>query len=648
MKQYLTLCLCWFFLPVLTAQNIDSLQKVILSSPQDTHLVMTYRQLVRAYYQADQNQEMLQTAEKGLELSRALQFEKGIDLFIYYKASALDILGRAEESIPLFEEGLQLAQKRGNLSGIADYHVNIGVAFQGMGEQDKALEHFLTAYDQYTRSGKKENLSKILNNIGVIYRSQKKYDRAEEIYLTSLRIKEELKDSIGIAASFQNLSALYSATNQESKAIEYQQKAENLYTLFNKLDDVAGCNSLLGQIYFNFNKLPEAKAALQKALKLYGNEPSIEYGPSTLFLLGKIALQEKEPALGEKYLQQAAQLARKTHQNETLINILSHLANAENQLGKDAAAFKTLQEAFVLKDTLTEQNRLMLMEEMQAKFEVSQKNNELKINQLSLQQRTQERNWFVLAATLLAVLVFLVFFGLKARIKTNKKLAAQASAIQEQMILQLEQENKLTALNAMIGGQEKERIRIANDLHDGLGGLLSSVKSHFNALQRPQRSDEIFLKTNQLIDDACGEVRRIAHNMMPRSLAISGLSGALEDLCSQLNKQGLECELEMIGLENHPLSPEQNTSIYRIIQELSNNVVKHAQAKHLLLQLLATENTLSILVEDDGIGFDTAQALQQKGLGLSSIESRVQYLKGEIDWDAVPGQGVSVSIQLPI
>ncbi len=316
-------------------------------------------------------------------------------------------------------------------------------------------------------------------------------------------------------------------------------------------------------------------------------------------------------------------------------------------MGKPADAYRSLSEAFAIRDTVVEQKRLALMEEMQTKFDVEKKDSDLKINQLNLIQRTLERNWLFVGAVLLFLLTLAIFFGLRSRIKANKKIAAQKSALQQQQILQLEQEGKLTALSAMLEGQEQERSRIANDLHDGLGGLLTSVKLHFNTLDQATSEGVLFSKTNRLIDDACEEVRRISHNMMPRALALSGLQGALEDLARDLQKQGVLCDLEIIELDE-PFDNVKSAMLYRIIQELANNTVKHAQADHLLLQLIHRDNTLTILAEDNGRGFDVQKALTQKGLGLSSINSRVRYLQGHIEWDSVPGSGTTVSIVLPV
>jgi signal transduction histidine kinase len=640
----LTLCLSW---PAAQAQKTDSLQRALQTMPEDTHRVLALQALYYAFFDADRQADMLAVAEEGLALSRRLQYDKGIDLFLFNKATAYDIMGKSREAITLFEEGMQYAQKAGDRKAVANYALNIGAAYYSMGDLDKALQQFLQAYELYKSLNLQKNLSKVLNNIGVIYRTQGKRDRAEAIYRESLAIKQILKDTLGMAASWQNLAAVLSTSNREAEMTEYLHKALAIYEKTGRSADAAGCYSLLGQIYMNLNRYDDARQVLQKARRQYEQKPSAEYSSNVYRMLGSLEAMDGNDAEAEKYLLEAAKWARLFGQQERLWDIQRELAKTQHQLGKYAAAYRSLEEAFEIRDSVTEKKRLALMEEMQTRFEVAEKDNELKLNQLNLNQRTLERNWLIAGAALLVFFSTLVFLGLRSRIRANKKIAAQESALQKQQIRQLEQENKLSVLRAMIEGQEQERSRIAADLHDGLGGLLTSVKSHFNSLPAAPEKTDLFGKTNRLIDDACGEVRRISHNMMPRALSVAGLPAALEDLAQDLKGTGIDCRLEMIGMDE-PVPPALAVNVYRILQEVCNNTIKHAGADQLLLQLIRHDDTLTLIAEDNGKGFDLKKARAQNGLGLSSIESRVHYLQGQIEWDSVPGEGTQISITLPV
>ena len=189
----------------------------------------------------------------------------------------------------------------------------------------------------------------------------------------------------------------------------------------------------------------------------------------------------------------------------------------------------------------------------------------------------------------------------------------------------------------MIEGQESERLRIAQDLHDSLGGLLSTVKSHFSIIQKEIQELEalhITSKTNDLIDEACTEVRRISHNMLPHSLTISGLQGVLEDIKEQLEIEGYKVTFEMDELQKSQ-DTTRDVMIYRLLQEIISNMRKHAQATTLFLQILKTDESLNILFEDNGKGFNYEQAITKGGLGLRSINSRIAYLDGIVDWDCL-------------
>jgi two-component system NarL family sensor kinase len=251
----------------------------------------------------------------------------------------------------------------------------------------------------------------------------------------------------------------------------------------------------------------------------------------------------------------------------------------------------------------------------------------------------------------LGVLSLLTIFFFSNRIKQQKIMNIKEQEIQDQKIRRLEQENKVLALNSMIEGQEAERMRIAQDLHDGLGGLLTTVKAHFSAIEREidaVKKFNVFDKTNTLIDQACVEVRRIAHDMVPYSVQISGLKGALDELEQSIRTRGIECELDLHNLENLSIDSQKTSMIYRILQELTNNAVKHSGAEKILVQLLFHENMLHIMVEDNGNGFDVNQVVQKNGMGLKSIDSRVKYLNGKINYDSTPQHGTTVNIDIPV
>jgi signal transduction histidine kinase len=203
----------------------------------------------------------------------------------------------------------------------------------------------------------------------------------------------------------------------------------------------------------------------------------------------------------------------------------------------------------------------------------------------------------------------------------------------------------------MVNGQEAERTRIAKDLHDGLGGLFSTVKMYFSTLEHEQqqlKENELFKKSYTMVDNAATEVRRIAHNMMPEVLLKLGLPNALQDLCNNISASRLiQVSLQINGMEKR-LNASTEIMLYRIVQELLNNIVKHAQATEAIVQFIQSGNRLSVTVEDNGKGFNTLDTDLQKKAGLENIKSRVDYLNGSISFESTKDLGTTIMMDFLI
>jgi two-component system NarL family sensor kinase len=628
----------------LSAQDsVDSLKAAIEDTPTDSTAKQLYIQLLRQLLMESRLPEMQQVAEEMQDVYTGRKDNDGIQNALFYLSIAHTFQGHIDEAMAISEQGYEFCVGMKDTLNAANHLANKGMIFQRQGEKGQALEVYLQVYKWYNQYDEKGKISKILNNIAAIYRGQENYDKAIEMYKASLKIKADLGDSTGMAASYMNLGLLYSYKDEMENALDNLGTAQTIYKAMGQPADAAYCEQMLGVIYFNFNYFAEAKEVLKRIeLNTYIQEDPWLY-TSTLFSLGSIALIDESFAEAERYLQGAIQLSKETSRIGDQHDIYLKLSQAQHAQGKDRAAFQSLQTAYALQDSIKEDKRLALEEEMQAKFDVLQKEKALALNQLELEQRTKQRNKLIVGLGLLLLLAGVLFAFFRQRIR----IARQQSALQQQRIKQLEQEKKLAALSAVIEGEEKERLRIAADLHDGLGGLLTSVKAHFYQLLKNTSKEGLYEKTSALIDEACTEVRRISHNMAPRSLALSGLASALADLCASIQNDSIQCELDIIGLEEDALA-DQAVGIYRIVQELCHNALKHAAADHLFIQVLQKEPWLSILVEDNGKGFDVQAAMAKKGLGLASVSSRVDALNGEIHWDSVLGEGTNVSIRIPL
>lgn len=256
---------------------------------------------------------------------------------------------------------------------------------------------------------------------------------------------------------------------------------------------------------------------------------------------------------------------------------------------------------------------------------------------------------FVIAvgtAVLLMMAVFIIIFVAYYQ----QKQARQQLALKE-----IQELHRRELMAATFRGQEEERRRLAADLHDGIGTMLSVTKMSLNQLERQLDGDTTMRaslqiqKTRSMIDETMTNVRRISRDLVPTTLERFGLIPALEELADRANDGELTVELdcpESIA----QLTPLLNLTFYRIAQELINNAIRHARARHITIQLTCFDNEIRMSVLDDGVGFDFDAIMEnkQQGLGLRNIEGRLSVVDGHVTFDVAPGRGSQIHIQVRV
>ncbi|MEA3445885.1 MAG: sensor histidine kinase, partial [Bacteroidota bacterium] len=255
-----------------------------------------------------------------------------------------------------------------------------------------------------------------------------------------------------------------------------------------------------------------------------------------------------------------------------------------------------------------------------------------------------QRNIYMGSLGALGLVLFLIIKLFRVKSKNNK-------IINEQHIRQLEDEKKLLAARSSLEGQENERQRIAHELHDGIGVLLSSASIHFSNLKEKSLDEDtanLASTANDFLKKASSEVRRISHNMMPEVLMKFGLCDALEDIFDEVSDSGnIEIEHTISGSDKR--FPEKTEiAIYRIVQEMLNNTLKHANAGHIDFNFSISGKQLMLSYFDDGVGFDVNALNKKTSFGLSGIYSRVDYLNGKLKHDSSIGKGCKYKIEIPI
>jgi two-component system, NarL family, sensor kinase len=234
--------------------------------------------------------------------------------------------------------------------------------------------------------------------------------------------------------------------------------------------------------------------------------------------------------------------------------------------------------------------------------------------------------------------------------RNNKKLLLQKELNHQQQLKETAQQQQIQFTEALLMGEERERKRLAADLHDGLGGMLAGVKINLSRMSSGAPANSLATDLPRVInqlDNSVAELRRIARNMMPESLLSSGLEIALKDLCESMITETVRVDFQAFDIDT-TMAPQTQATIYRIVQELLTNAYRHALASAIMVQCSQNGNTFFITVEDNGKGFDVNAADNGKGIGLLNVKNRVDYLKGKMETDSAVNQGTTINIELNV
>ena len=336
----------------------------------------------------------------------------------------------------------------------------------------------------------------------------------------------------------------------------------------------------------------------------------------------------------------ALDIAHRLDLNPNIQNLYASLSECYLHTGYPGKALEYLDRAHQMERHLLNENRLRSIDELEVQYQKAETGKRLALAEnenLTKSRQLLQHRWVItlLAAGLLLAVLLLLFFRQQKRVVRLN--AARERMAHEQALEKLEAEKEFSALQALFAGQEQERRRVANDLHDSLGGLLYGL--------RLQLSSGMLEKGRQTLEAALTENRRISQDLLPPALARLGLLAALREWRPQFEQLfGLPVLLDLPEGEM-ALPDETAISLFRIAQELMTNAAKHAVgAVRVSVQLFSADGRLTLLVEDDGAGFDPA-ALPDSAF--KTVRSRVRLLGGRLQVDNAPGRGATVVVEVP-
>ena len=517
-------------------------------------------------------------------------------------------------------------------------------------KKDSAIKYSAVAMDLTERIKDTNNIATMYGNLSRIYNEMELYDKAIAYGKKGIALGEQYKDFKGLLISLNNLGNCYLLINRNNEAILVFERLLKDGQKYNRLRSVQNALINLGVTYYNIadennlsriaNKMKEMESTFDESDRSGTSYRHLIYGYNNT-LQKQFGAAEKEFSAGIIIAETDSILAPL----ESLYSAMSTIKYAQQDF---AGAVVWDSKWSSLDQSMKKKEMAEYAIDLEAKYATESKEAKIKMQQTQLKQKSIIN--YIVIGSAAALLIISVLLIINYRHKQKNQL---------QRINDLETQQQLTATEAVLKGEEQERTRLAKDLHDGLGGMLSGIKFSMNTMKgnlimTPDNA-QAFERSMDMLDSSIQEMRRVAHNMMPESLVKFGLDTALKDFCNGINQSGaLKVNYQSIGMNNVLIEQITAITIYRIVQELINNSMKHAAATTAMVQLSKTDSQLSVTVEDDGKGFDTnilnaAKARPDgtvgRGIGWANIQNRVDFLKGRLDVQSNEKKGTSVYVE---
>jgi len=594
-----------------------------------------------------QPEKALQMINEALTKSLNIRYKEGIAnayarLGRWYFGSNIDTsVGFAQKALAILENEIQLPEKR------ADMHLLLAEAYDEQGRTDSSAYYYylLGNEAESNKDLKPEFMIDIYTKLAIFWvnvlsanYNDPAINNTVRNYVQKAReVSLRMKDTASAISSIYFLEGIYyqstgkydSARYFYFKFLEARERIKKL----NVLRKISTLSNISGT-YLD-EKRPEDAMVYINQVKELGKDPSqknyLSFFMAFVGLLeGKALYQMKDYKGAVTVLNESLEKLKATggHLRSEVVDAYKDLADSYEALGDYRQAL-TNRNAFVkLNDSLNKREKLDMLNRQEISSGIAQKDKELVQQQLTLAEvRNKVKNKNLVIGSAIALFVILGLLAIMWRRRNINK-------------------TKIDRLNASIAGEEKERTRIARELHDGIGGLITASKINFQLARKKtdiQASDD-FNEGFKLLEEAAIELRQAARNLMPEILMQEGLIKALQLFCHRISeKSDTQINFQVLG-EKRFNDQHFELTIYRVVQELIHNIVKHSKAKTAIVQLSFQEDAgMQITVEDDGVGIN--KTTLTSGMGLKNISDRIKETGGKLDIQSGEGKGTSVVIE---
>ncbi len=636
-----------------------------------------------AYYYRDiDGDSSVMFSEKAYTIARSIGYTVGAAEAVYKKSLTLGITGHYAEATRYAELFLAICDSIHDSVRMAKGYFNMGNLVRIGSDREASLEYYKRAKVIYERLKDSTALMAIYNGIGNFYKEIPVYDSAVTYYHKSIEYCEAIgftsrlgriignlgdtymklndfenarkylligldhdrknEDNVSMSVACSRMGILEKSAGNDHEAMKYFLLADSLYRMTGDQSGLHDNMINMGYLLLDQGKLDEALEHFRIGLAHHRTQDYAEGRMSAWRGMAEVYREKGQTGISLLFADSVLALARSTNNLYWQKNILHEIYLTRLRAGNMEEALQVFTEYHGLKDSIFSLERTRIINELLLRYEKDK--DRLRILSLEKEnlEKARQRNLLIFAASGILLLALFITLFLLYKKRKDRIIASQK-------IRRLEEEKKHLAARFLVEGQEIERKRMALELHDNLGVLLTATRMHFSEIRdKDPGSRELIGKAEKLLEQASSDVRKISHNLMPGLLTKLGLFEALEDLFETLgDKEGFDARLEVIGNKDR-LEENKEIMIYRIVQELVNNTLKHAGASVIDLTIVHEDGELSLSYHDNGKGFDVEKTLDLKTMGLHSIQSRVEFLNGTVRINSVEGNGTVFLICIPV
>ena len=543
-----------------------------------------------------------------------------------------------DDVVRISNDGLLLARKNGDSVSAGGLMRHIAQAYYFKGNYNAAAKYLYASVAVLETTPDKRSLANSYNGLAKLYRKTKDLPRSLENYDMAMNIFRSLKDSSGMAMIYNESGVVFEYAGQYDKAVERYRASLEIDERLNDQIGISYALSNLAGVYTMQNKFSEAEAYLKQSLAVRKAIKDNFQLALNFSDLGGNYLSAENFGKAKAYIDSSNMIADAMSYPELKSRNYEMLAKVAEKQGDFKTALQYNQKKSALSDSLFNIEKSKQIEELNTRYETEKKESKIKEqqNQIAL------RNILMIAAVILVILGSLLVYAQYRRTQLRQQAKIQADTLRQQEL----------AATAVIEAEEAERSRIASDLHDGVGQIMSAAKMNLSAFEHQasfttDAQKRSFEKIISLVDAGCKEVRSVSHNMMPNALLKNNLAAAIREFTGKLDDSSLKVHFYSEGFDES-FNTNIETVLYRVIQECVNNVIKHSGADTVDISLIKDKQEISATIEDNGKGFEMKDTQMQEGIGLKNIRTRIEYLKGTVDFKSSPGEGTLVALHIPL